>query len=80
MRQQSFGEEWVLKNSQPKHTHVFSASGRAVVCCYSDCAKPGFDDIRIVKPSMQHKDSTATYIFCSENHKNDYMYESEGIY
>lgn len=65
---------------EPQHRHVITKSGKPVTCCYSDCPKPGYDDIRIVKPSMQRAGDTATFIFCSEDHKRDYLHERRGTH
>jgi hypothetical protein len=62
-----------------RHVHMINPGNRTEIsCAYSDCRKPGWADIRIVKPSVQHQGSNAIYIFCSHQHKDDYLHERRG--
>lgn len=50
----------------PGKTIVRNGHGIPIKCCWDDCEKSGYDEIKVI---VREPQKTLHYIFCSERHK-----------
>lgn len=54
----------------PGRTPVINSLGNHLPCCWDDCERDGYDEIKVVVKEPQKQ---LHYVFCSERHKRLYL-------